>query len=240
MLSPESIPAATIFPSESIDLPAAVGPLDDGWHSLLLTMGRWAVARAEAPVVVHSTAALLAKTLEADFSIVAELIDERRSFQVCLTPPGGSPSATTYQIPADDPQSLVGRVLTAGHPLAIADLSADRQAHDPRLLAAGGRGLILCPLRSFNQAFGALGLLTTKPRQFRQRETMLVEVAAHFITTTIAQQQSDQALAAQRGSHELLLATTDALAITVTPAGRLVRLINAAQRNHRLFQRRNL
>jgi PAS domain S-box-containing protein len=231
MLSPESTHAATLLPTESIDLAAAnSAALDDGWYSLLLTMGRWAVARADAGLVVQSAAALLAKALGADFSIVAELIDDQRQFQVCLTPPENNSAAITFQTPADDPQSLVGRVVTAGHALSIADLAADSKSHDPRLLAAGGHGLILCPLRSFNEPFGALGVLTTKPRQFRQRETMLVEVAAHFITTTIAQRRSEQALAGQRASSELLLATIDALAIVVTPAGRVAGINLAAER----------
>jgi PAS domain S-box-containing protein len=121
-------------------------------------------------------------------------------------------------------------VLATGQPLAIADLSADSQAKDPRLLAAAARGLILCPLRFFNEPFGAIGVLTTQPREFRQRETLLVEVAAHFITTTIAHHRAEQALAAERESSEILLATIDALAIVVNPAGRLVRLNASAER----------
>ena len=186
---------------------------DDGWHSLLLTMGRWAVARADAALVVQDAAALLAETLDADFSIVAKLTDDQRTFQVCLTPRGGTTAPITYQTPADDPQSLIGRVLTTGHPLAIADLAADSQAKDPSCSRPPRAGLILCPLRFFNQPFGALGVLTTKPREFRQRETLLVEVAAHFITTTIAHHRAEEALAAERESSEILLATVDALAI---------------------------
>ena len=121
-------------------------------------------------------------------------------------------------------------MLTTGHPLAITDLSAEGHAQDPRLLAAAARGVVLCPLRFFNQPFGRCGVLTTKPREFRKRETLLVEAAAHFITTTIAHHRAEQALAAEREYSDLLLSTFDALAVVVTPAGRVVRLNTAAQR----------
>jgi len=209
---------------------ANAAALDDGWQSLLVTMGRWAVARADAALVAQDAGVLLADTLDADFSIVAKLINDQRTFQVCLTPRGDNSTPQTYETPADDPQSLIGRVITTGHPLAVTDLAADSQIRDPKLLAAAARGLILCPLRFFNQPFGALGVLTTKPREFRQQETLLVEVAAHFITTNIAHHRAEQALTAERESSEILLATLDALAVQVTPAGRLVRLNATAER----------
>ena len=222
MLSPASTHAVTPLPTGSLDLAAAqASALDDGWYSLLLTMGRWAVVRADAALVVQSAAALLAKALEADFSLVAELAEDQTDVS---SPPRRAREQRppiAFQTPADDHQSLVSRVVTAGHPISIVDLTADSQAHDPRLLTVGGRGLILCPLRSFDQSFGALGVLTTKPRDFRQRETMLVEVAAHFITTTIAQHRIEQALVQQRASSELLLSIVDALAIVVTSSGRM-------------------
>ncbi|HEX4143392.1 MAG TPA: GAF domain-containing protein [Pirellulales bacterium] len=229
MLSSQSTPLATPLPTEVLGI-ANGAAADDGWHSLLVTMGRWAVARADVALVVQDAATLLAETLDVEFGMVARLTDDQRTFQVSLTPRGGNSPPITYQTPADDPQSLVGRVLTTGHPLAITDLAADGQAKDPRLLAAAARGLILCPLRFFNQPFGALGVLTTKPREFRQRQTLLVEVAAHFITTTIAHHQAEQALAVEREGSEILLATLEALAIVVTPAGRLVRLNATAER----------
>ncbi len=203
---------------------------DDGWHSLLATMGRWAVARADVALVVKDAAALLAETLDADASIVAELIEDQRTFQVGITRRGSDTAPVTYQTPADDPQSLVGRVLATGHPLAITDLAADGQPQDPRLLATGVRGLVLCPLRFLTQPFGAIGVFTTKPREFRQRDALLVEVAAHFITTTIAHHRAEQALATERETSEILLSTVDALAIEITPAGRLLRLNAAAER----------
>ncbi|HEY1784134.1 MAG TPA: GAF domain-containing protein [Pirellulales bacterium] len=232
MLSSPITPVATPLPIEGLGVAHVdAANRDDAWHLLLVTMGRWAVARADAALVVQDAAVLLAETLDADFSMVAKLIDDQRTFQVCLGPRGGNAAPINYQTPADDRQSLVGRVLTTGHPLAIADLEADSQSKDPKLLAAAAaRGLILCPLRFFNQPFGALGVLTTKPREFRQRETLLVEVAAHFITTTIAHHQAEQALAAERESSEILLGTLDALTIQVNPAGRLIRLNATAER----------
>ncbi|HTU23893.1 MAG TPA: GAF domain-containing protein, partial [Pirellulales bacterium] len=204
-------------------------PRDDGWQTLLVTMGRWAVARADVALVVQDAASLLAESLAADFGIVAKLIDDQRSFQVALTPRGNE-SPLIYQTPADDAQSLVGHVLGTGQPLAVTDLAADAPVKDSRLLATGARGLILCPLRFFNESFGALGVSTNQPREFRPRDTLLVEVAAHFITTAIAQHRAEQALAAERASCEILRATVDALVIDVSPAGRLLRMNAAAER----------
>jgi PAS domain S-box-containing protein len=197
---------------------------------LLLTLGRWAVARADVELVIRDAAALLTKTLEADASIVADLVDGQRTFEVCLTGRAAGSTPVGYQTPADDPQSLVGRVLTVGHPLAISDLAADSQAKDPKLLAASARGVILCPLRLFNQSYGALGVLTTQPREFRKRDALLVETAAHFLTTIIAHRRAEQALVAERESSRTVLDTVDALAIQITATGRLVCLNPAAEK----------
>ena len=86
MPSSPSTHVAIPLPAERLGLAAGATAPDDGWHSLLLNMGRWAVARADVALVVRDAAALLAETLDADASIVAELIDDQRTFQVALTP----------------------------------------------------------------------------------------------------------------------------------------------------------
>ena len=47
MSSSPSTHVAIPLPAESLGIAAGAATPDDGWHALLLNMGRWAVARAD-------------------------------------------------------------------------------------------------------------------------------------------------------------------------------------------------
>ncbi len=187
------------------------------------------MAASDILLLMQDAASLLAETLDADFSSVAELLPEGDVFNVRLSCTKGAPPLT-FQTGIGESESLAGYALGIGHPVIISDLATDGRAVDARLLREGIRSAIVCPLRLHEQAFGALGVYLTTPRHFAPSDVLFVETISHLITTTIAREHSERKLAAERAFAATILETVEALVLVLSPTGRLMQLNRAAEK----------
>ncbi len=109
-------------------LTPAAAPSDESRQSALVALGRRAVAASDTLLLMQDAASLVAETLDADFSSVAELLPEGNTFNVRLnSAKGGSP--LVYQTGTGEAESLAGYALGIGHPVIIADLVNETLRH---------------------------------------------------------------------------------------------------------------
>jgi GAF domain-containing protein len=181
-------------------------PSDASRQSALVALGRRAVAASDTLLLMQDAAALLAESLDADLSSVAELTADGEGLCVWLSNSNGGPPLT-FQTGIGERESLHGFALRIGHPVIIADLQNDPRASDARLLRQGVRSAIVCPLRLNEHPFGALGVYLTKPQQFSPADVLFVETISHLITTTVAREHAERRLAHERAFAATVMET---------------------------------
>ena len=211
------------------DLAPGASGSESSRQSALVALGRRAVAASDTTLLLQDAASLVAESLDAELSSVAELLPDGSAFNVRLSnAKGGAP--LVFQSGTGETESLAGYALGSGHPVLIADLAVDGRAVDARLSRQGVRSAIVCPLRLDDQAFGALGVYLSTPGRFTPSDVLFVETISHLITTTIAREHAERRLAAERTFAATVLETVEALVLVLNPAGRLLKLNRAAEK----------
>lgn len=196
---------------------------EDRWRTALVALGRRAVASADTELLMHDAAAMLAESLDADVSGVAELVED--GAKLCLQLRGARDgvelAAAKQSIAVKRETSLAAFVLAEGGPLAVPDLSRETRFQDAFLRKHGVASAVACPLKLPNKSYGALLVANLRPQPFHEEDLLFVEAIGHLITTTIAKERAEQALANQLRLDAAVLDTIEALVVVLDPETRI-------------------
>jgi len=241
--SPATLSADTALPLPASEEPnfRAPGATDEGqpgrnlraWQEAVVAMGRRAIAPPAPSILMDDAAALLAEMLNVEYSAAAELVSDGRSLDVRLSlrqPQSTEPQKFTETLSADSTRSLAGYVLQVAHPVAVADLAAEQRFTDPFLRRQGIHSAVAVPLRLQDRAFGALLIASGQVHEFEREDALLMETIAHLVTTTVARQNSEEALSSQRRLSTCILQTLEAMVLVLSPEGEIVYLNPACER----------
>lgn len=212
---------ASDFPADS----------EDRWGLALVALGRRAVASPDVELLMHDAAAMLAESLDADMSGVAELLDDGAYLSVQLTPSQthSHTASARQRTPASADRSLAAFALAAGQPVASADLNQEARFTDVFLRKQQVRSAIACPLKLSDQAYGALLVGKSVPHMFAEQDLLFVEAIGHLITTTIARERAEQTLADQLRLDSAVLDTIEALVIVLDRETRIMQFNRACE-----------
>lgn len=196
---------------------------EDRWRTTLVALGRRAVASADTELLMHDAAAMLAESLDADLSGVGELIEEGTQLRLQLRSArdGVEVGNVEQTIAVKMETSLAAFVLAEGHPQAVPDLSVETRFQDAFLRKHGVGSAVACPLKMPNKSYGALLVANLRPQQFNEEDLLFVEAIGHLITTTIAKERAEQALANQLRLDAAVLDTIEALVVVLDPETRI-------------------
>lgn len=196
---------------------------EDRWGATLVALGRRAVASADVELLMHDASAMLAESLDADLSGVGELVDDGSQLVVELRSAreGVELDARGQSVPVRAESSLAGFALAEGRPVAVPDLGRETRFVDLLLRKHHVESAIACPLKLSGKTYGTLLVGNLRPQQFSEDDLLFVEAIGHLITTTIARERAEQALAAQLRLDAAVLDTIEAMVIVLDPELRI-------------------
>jgi PAS domain S-box-containing protein len=195
-----------------------------------VAMGRRAVAAPDLAILMQDAAALIAETLSAEHSCVAELAGDGSWLAHTLTLKqhgAAKPTVFLRESDVDGDDSLAAYALKVAHLVRTDDVSEDTRFSDPFLQKHGIRSAIAAPLRLRQRAFGALLALSSEPRRFDAEDAMFVETVAHLTTTAASRVHAEKTLAAERRLSDEVLQTVGAMVVMLDGRGRIVRINRA-------------
>ena len=204
----------------------------DRRQAAIVTLGRRAIAPPDISLLMQDAAGLLAETLDAQFSGVAQPSQDDQSLVMQLFATGRfakSEQAVTQNLSPEKHLSMVGFALSVAHPIAIDDLAAESRFSDALLKRSGIRSGIVCPLLVADQSFGAMGVFSTEPRSFTKEDVQFAETIAHLITTAAARQRAERQLDERNDFNDAVLETVDALVLVLDKDGKIMHFNRACQ-----------
>jgi PAS domain S-box-containing protein len=211
-------------------------PAPDSYHrrqTALVALGRRAIAPPDIRLLIQDAAALIAETLDTDQYGAAELSADGKALMLRLGKIGSPESddpLVEQRIDFNPRESLAAQAVETGHFVVAPDPAKRTLLADPFLQQQGIRAALLVPLVTAEQSFGALGAFSTRPREFLAEDLLFAETIAHLVSTTISRDYAHKALEAERRLTERILATVDALVLTLDPAGQILGVNPACQR----------
>ncbi len=204
----------------------SAAPGEDRWGAALVALGRCAVDSPNIELLMHDAAAMLAESLDADVSGVSELINDGDHLAIELVParPDVQFDAAAHRTSSHAEASLAGFAIAAGHPIAVPNLSQETRFIDLFLRKERVESALACPLKLGDRAYGALLVGKFEPHTFSEHDLLFVEAIGHLITTTIARERAEQALANQMRLDSAVLDTIEALVVVLDPETRIVQV----------------
>jgi len=211
----------------------------------VLAMGRRAVAKPDISILMQDAAALLAETLGAEYSIVAEFLLDGESLQVTLSKTALGTSGTqadksetdgkeqisiVHKTPADGESSLASYVLKIALPLVVADLPREDRFSDLFLRKHGIQSAVAVPLKLNDRSFGSLAACSTKAQQFGEEDVLFVETIAHLVTASIARGEAERSLVEERCNASKVFQAVDAIVLVLNPKWEILRINPACER----------
>ena len=135
-----------------------------------------------------------------------------------------------HRLDFDPRASLAARALETAHIVVAPKLTKDSPLRDRFLHKQGIRAALVAPLQTVDHSFGVLGAFSSRPREFSPEDMLFAETIAHLVSTTISRDRAQKALDEERRFTTTILATVDALVLTLDPAGRILSINTACQR----------
>jgi PAS domain S-box-containing protein len=215
------------------EIPAGIDSPRDGSDSAdrrqaaIVTLGRRAIAPPDISLLMQDAAALLAETLDAQFSGVAQPSQDDPSLVMQLFSAGEE--TITQNISPEKHLSMVGFALSVAHPINVEDLASESRFNDAMLKRSGIRSGIVCPLLVADHSFGALGIFSAEERSFTKDDVQFAETIAHLITTAAARQQAERKLDERNDFTDAVLGTVDALVLVLDKDGKIKHFNQACQ-----------
>jgi PAS domain S-box-containing protein len=210
------------------------GDLNHRRQAALVALGRRAVAPPDVALLVQDAAALIAETLETDHYGAAELnaAGDKLILRLAATDSGGAgrDRFIENQSKFEKHASLAAYALKTAQIVVVPDLTADPPVHDRFLWDRAIKSALVVPLQMFDQAYGALGAFSRRPRDFSPADMLFAETIAHLVTTTISRERTQKALDDERRFTKTVLATVDALVLVLDPSGRIQSINSACER----------
>jgi PAS domain S-box-containing protein len=214
----------------------ATGPAVDSHRrrqTALVALGRRAIAPPDISLLIQDAAALIAETLETDRYGTAELSLDGKELLVRLGKTGtadiGDPLFARC-IDFDARESLAAQAIETAQVVVAPEPGKRLPLSDQFLKQQGVRAALLIPLVTADHSFGALGAYSIRPRKFLPDDMLFAETIAHLVSTTISRDRAQKALEEERLLTQTILATVDALVLTLDPAGRILSVNPACQR----------
>ncbi|HEV2971200.1 MAG TPA: PAS domain S-box protein [Pirellulales bacterium] len=221
--------------------PPALTAADSSYRrqAALVALGRRAVAPPNVALLVHDAAALIAETLGADRYGAAELDFAGTGLILRLAATGNDGSASNdfggenlieHRAEFDQQESLAGYAIKTAHVVAVPDLAANAPVADRFLSQQGIRAALVVPLQMVDQAYGAIGAFSNRPREFTPEDMLFAEAIAHLVSTTLGRDRAQRALADERRFNQTVLATLDAMVLILNPEGQIISVNGAGER----------
>jgi signal transduction histidine kinase len=121
-------------------------------------------------------------------------------------------------------ESLSGRVVAGGQPLAVENLADDNRydpVHKRAALATGFHGFLGVPLRAYGRTIGALNVYTRRPRRFAEDEISLLQTFADHAALAIEKARLLAEAQTERARVDRILQSTSDGIIFVARDGRI-------------------
>jgi len=106
----------------------------------------------------------------------------------------------------------------------VPNLSQESRFIDLFLRNQNIQSALACPLKLGNRAYGSLLVGKFQPHIFSEHDLLFVEAIGHLITTTIARDRAEQALATQLRLDSAVLDTIEAMVVVLDPETRIVQV----------------
>ncbi|MBN2475810.1 MAG: PAS domain S-box protein [Pirellulales bacterium] len=199
----------------------------------VVAIGRKSVAPPVPSILMQDAAALLAETLETEYSAVAQLSPDGQSLIMTFSPrptADKEPAALVHRVSAGGKHSLAGYVLEVAYPMVVTDLLKEDRFHDVFLRKQGIRSAVAVPLKLPNKSFGSLVVCDTNPRDFDEGDILFAETIAHLVATAVGREQAEEALAEERRFAAKVLQTVDAMVLVLDAQWQIVRINAACER----------
>ena len=202
----------------------------DDRQAAIVALGRRAIASCDVSLLLQDAVSLLAETLGAQMSGVAEILPDGETFVLRLaSAEDNDRPALMQESSLDKAQSLAGYTLSVAHPVVVSDFSSEARFSDTFLRGAGVRSAICCPLRLLDQSFGGLAVYGIQPGQFTDGDAVFVEAVAHLVTTTIGRDRLVKELDRERRFARSVLTTIESIVLTLSPDGRVLHANSACE-----------
>ncbi|MBV9387861.1 MAG: PAS domain S-box protein [Chroococcidiopsidaceae cyanobacterium CP_BM_ER_R8_30] len=173
-------------------------------------LSQLALANADPTTVMNQAVALVAQTLEVEYSKVLELLSDGNNLllRAGVGWQEGLVGRATVGAMID---SQAGYTLLSHQPVVVEDLRKETRFSGPPLLhdhnVASGMSVII---HGQNRPFGVLGAHTTRLRTFTQDDIHFLQVIANVLATAIERKWNEQKISEQAA---LLDISTDAIAV---------------------------
>jgi PAS domain S-box-containing protein len=205
----------------------------DRRQTALVSIGRRAIAPPDISVLIQDAAALIAETLETDRYGAAELSADRKALTLRLGKTGSVDTGVPLverRLDFDPRNSLAAQAIETAQVVVAPEPGKRSSLADRFLKEQGIRAAIFAPLQTVDDAFGAIGAFSTRPRKFLPEDLLFAETIAHLVSTTIGRDRAQKALEDERRLTQTILAIVNALVLTLDPAGQILSINPACER----------
>jgi PAS domain S-box-containing protein len=202
-------------------------------QTALVALGRRAIAPPDISLLIQDAAALVAETLETDRYGAAELSVDGKSLMLRVGKTGSANAGDPLcerRVDFNPRESLAARAIETAQVVAAPEPGKRLPLADRFLKQQGIRAALLVPLLTADHSFGALGAFSTRPRTFQPEDMLFAETIAHLLSTTISRDRAHKALEDERRLTDTILATVDALVLTLDADGQILSVNPACQR----------
>jgi PAS domain S-box-containing protein len=183
------------------------------------TLGLNAIGGADLTALLDGAVTLVSPNLKVEFCDILEPLPNREGWRL-RSGVGWRPGLVGTTVMEAGPESLAGDVLSAAHPVILADLRSETGTSHPPLLREHG---IVSGLRVIiageKEPFGLLGAYTAQLRTFSQDDINFLQSVANVLAGAVAQRRSEQAL--HQSEQRLRFLTSQLLASQEKERGKL-------------------
>lgn len=190
-------------------------------QAVLARLGRLALDATDLGELLNQTAALVAKTLRADFCKIMELLPDRKSFLLRAGVGWKEGLVGTAILPVNR-ETHAGHALVSQRPVVIENVASDSRFRKSELLrshAVVSGAHVVIPGA---EPFGVLAVHTAEKRSFSRAEVAFLEAVAEILGQAIQRHRSHEAI---RLSEERFRRTFDDAPIGIAIIGSDQRLL---------------
>lgn len=219
----------------ALDASLAARDEDPSWmkrQEALVTIGRQADTPVDVGTLRDEAAALLADSFEIDYCAVARKSPEGDRFSLKLRRlrgPADRRQALTLSAAAGEGLSIAGYACRGGHPVATANLAAERRFQDETLSQHGIRSALAAPLVLDGQVECVLIAASDQARDFSPNDLLFGEMLTQILAANIGRSEALEALEHERQLSSRILETVDALILVLDGKGTIAQINRACE-----------
>lgn len=169
-------------------------------------LGQQALADKNLSTILTQACAILAQTLELEYSKVLELLPDGEALllRAGVGWQEGLVGSATVDSGMD---SQAGYTLLSSEPIVVEDLRTEVRFSGPSLLREHGvvSGMSVIIQQGSDRPFGVLGVHTTRHRKFTQDDLHFLQAVANVLSSAQARQQAEQQIQASLKEKEVML-----------------------------------